>query len=91
MRYEDLVRDPEETLRTLFGWLGETWDARVLNFADRPHRFGAPPLRDDGKWNERNAEVRTTSIGVGHRPTTAVPFVIVRRTGGDLLELFGYA
>ena len=90
LRYEDLVRQPEETLRALFAWLGEPWDDEVLHFADRPHRFGAEPLRHDGKWKEDNTEVRTTSIGVGHRGYTAVPFGLVRHSGGDLLETFGY-
>ncbi|HVC69147.1 MAG TPA: sulfotransferase [Acidimicrobiales bacterium] len=91
LRYEDLVSDPEKTLRTLFGFLGEPWDDGVLHFADRPHRVGAEALRHDEKWEQRNAEVRTSSIGVGHRASTALPFVIVRRTGADLLTAFGYA
>jgi hypothetical protein len=92
MRYEDLVRDPEPTLRKLFGWLGEPWDDGVLNFVDRPHSFGAGPLRSvDQRWAERNGTLRTTSIGVGHGPATALPFTLVRRTGADLLETFGYA
>ena len=90
-RYEDLVRQPEETLRSLFSRLGEPWDDGVLQFADRPHRFGAEPLKDDVKWGAKNAEVRTTSIGVGHRASTTAPFLIVRRTGRDLLKTFGYS
>jgi hypothetical protein len=90
LRYEDLVRAPEETLRGLFGWLGEPWDDGVLDFADRPHRAGDAALRHDGRWAQRNAEVHTTSIGVGHRGYTALPFEIVRRTGADLLEAYGY-
>jgi hypothetical protein len=92
LRYEDLVRRPEETLRTLLAWLGEPWDEGVLAFADRPHTFGAPALRhEDERWARRNAQVRTTSIGVGHRAYTAVPFAMVRHAGADLLEAFGYA
>ncbi len=91
LRYEDLVRDPEPTLRKLLSWLGESWDEGVLDFADRPHSYGAKPLRlEDERWSERNGEVRTTSIGVGHGPATALPFAIVRREGRDLLETFGY-
>ncbi len=91
LRYEDLVREPESTLRPLFAWLGESWDDSVLEFADRPHTFGAGPLRlEDEQWTRRNGKVRTTSIGVGRGPSTALPFVIVRRTGGDLLRVFSY-
>jgi hypothetical protein len=92
LRYEDLVRHPEPTLRKLLGWLGESWSDSVLDFADQPHSFGAPPLRvEDERWSQRNATVRTTSIGVGHGPAVMVPFAVVRRTGADLLEAFGYA
>jgi hypothetical protein len=92
MRYEDVVGQPEPTLRTLFSWLGESWDDGVLDFADRPHSFGAGPLRtEDADWARRNGKLRTTSIGIGHGPSVALPFAIVRRTGGDLLEAFGYA
>ncbi len=91
LRYEDLVRDPEPTLRPLFSWLGEPWSDDVLDYADRPHAFGAQPLRlEDERWAQRNAKVRTTSIGVGHGASTALPFVVVRRTGGELLKVFGY-
>ena len=90
LRYEDLVRQPEQTLRALFEWLGEPWDDDVLHFADRPHRFGAEALRDDGRWAPGNAEVHTSSIGVGHRGYTALPFGLVRHRGADLLEAFGY-
>jgi hypothetical protein len=92
LRYEDLVGDPESTLRRLFDWLGEPWSDHVLEFAEQPHSFGAAPLRiEDEKWAQRNARLRTTSIGVGHGPLTAVPFAIVRRQGGDLLKAFDYA
>jgi hypothetical protein len=32
IRYEDLVATPERTLTTLFGFLGEAFDARVLGY-----------------------------------------------------------
>jgi len=91
LRYEDLVGRPEPTLRALFGWLGEPWDPGVLDFADRPHSFGAAPLREeDERWARRNGRMRTSSIGVGHGMSTALPFVVVRLRGRELLEEFDY-
>jgi hypothetical protein len=91
LRYEDLAREPESTLRALLTWLGEPWSDDVLAFADRPHSFGAQPLRvEDKRWARRNATVHTTSIGVGHGASTAVPFVIVRTRAATLLKAFGY-
>lgn len=39
--YEDLMRSPEMTLRTLFQFLNETWDETVLRFNDSPHSTGS--------------------------------------------------
>jgi hypothetical protein len=37
VRYEDLVGDTEGTMRALLDWLGEPWDATVLDFDKQPH------------------------------------------------------
>ncbi len=89
--YEDLVHEPEPTLRKLFDWLGEPWDAAVLDFARQPHNLAAERLRlDDAHLPDRQQSIRTTSVGVGGSSVTALPFVAVKRTGGDLLRYFGY-
>ena len=40
LRYEVLVRHPEETLRGLFRFLGERWEPEVLDFNRQEHRSG---------------------------------------------------
>ncbi len=42
VRYEDLVRQPEDTLRRALDFLGLSWDARVLDF----HRADVSPTGD---------------------------------------------
>lgn len=37
VRYEDLVGDPEATLRDLLGWLGEPWHDAVLQYDEAQH------------------------------------------------------
>ena len=37
LRYEALVADREGTMRTLLDFLGEEWDAGVLDFESKPH------------------------------------------------------
>ena len=37
IRFESLVADPEGTLRPLFGWLGEDWEPRVLEYDTFDH------------------------------------------------------
>ena len=44
LRYEDLVRDPEATLRELLEWLGEPWSDDLLRHNDVHAARGAPRL-----------------------------------------------
>lgn len=39
--YEDLMRSPELTLMSLFGFLNEPWNEKVLRFNDSPHVTGS--------------------------------------------------
>ncbi|HXW32844.1 MAG TPA: sulfotransferase, partial [Acidimicrobiales bacterium] len=61
VRYEDLVGDPEQTLPTLFAWLGEPWDEKVLEFDRRSHSLAGGPLRLERAG--RDPSVRTDSVG----------------------------
>jgi hypothetical protein len=40
LRYEQLTTAPEATLAPLFRFLGEPWDATVLDYDRRPHHAG---------------------------------------------------
>jgi hypothetical protein len=40
VRYEDLIREPEARLRTIFAFLGEPWDDRVLDYHLFDHNYG---------------------------------------------------
>jgi sulfotransferase family protein len=42
VRYEDLVTEPETTMRALLDWLGEPWSPAVLAHHDIQRRSGAP-------------------------------------------------
>lgn len=91
LHYEDLVRRPEPTLRALFAWLGEPWEAGVLDFAG--HRHSLAPGEQPGERGgpaAGNRTIRDSSVGVGKGGAIAVPFLLVRRTGGDLLRAYGY-
>lgn len=39
-RYEDLVKEPEPTLRRVLSFLGEEWDSRVLDYHKHDHNYG---------------------------------------------------
>ena len=48
VRYEDLVTDPEATLRTVCGYLGERYQRRMLNY-----RVGTTSKAGRGDWSEK--------------------------------------
>jgi len=89
IRYEDLVRDPEQVLRKLFAWLGEPWEESVLEFDHRSHRLSGGPLLLDPP--SRGGAVRSDSVGNGGVLSSAAVMLLVRRTGRDLLRVFDYS
>ena len=44
VRYEDLARSPEQTMRELLEWLGEPWSENVLRHHEIQPRQGAPKV-----------------------------------------------
>jgi tetratricopeptide (TPR) repeat protein len=47
-RYEDLIEDPESTLRRILQFLGVTWDERVLSYFERnPGKYISTPSYHD--------------------------------------------
>jgi hypothetical protein len=64
VRYEDLVRDPESTLRTILEFLHEPWDAGVLEHDKRPHDIAH---HHAGFIAGRRAETREPSAIYRHR------------------------
>jgi hypothetical protein len=48
--YEDLVQNPEQTLRAVFNFLGEPWEPAVLEYDRLEHNFGA---EDPVAWGMR--------------------------------------
>lgn len=88
VRYEDLVGDPEQTLRKLFAWLGEPWNEEVLEFDRRRHTMAGGPLRLERATQDPS--VRNDSIGNAGPLAKATADLVVRRGGRDLLRVFGY-
>jgi hypothetical protein len=67
VRYEELTTDPERVLRSMFGFLGEGWDPRVLDYQRFPHHAGFedPDVRtreriepNSGRWRAWSPDER---------------------------------
>jgi sulfotransferase family protein len=91
VRYEELVRDPESTMRTLLAFLGEEWDDAVLHHDEHPHDVG-------GQYAERSAARRGDSgdavyrsrVGSHRRGLDPVLRLLTRVRAGRTLRAAGY-
>jgi len=91
IRFEDLVGRTEPTLQSLFAWLGEIWDPRVLDYDEFDH--------DESGRNETISAAARTSAGAAVDPDRAQrsrrrldPVLRVRtdRVAGALNRELGY-
>lgn len=89
VRYEDLVSQPEPTLRALFAWLAEPWDDAVLRYdqvvspSRDPLKFPANP--------EAVSPIYSAAIGRWRNELTRAEAETVRAIAGRLLIELGYA
>lgn len=93
LRYEDLVADPEATLRPLFEFLGEAWDPAVLRFdeqehdaSDRYQRFTAERRAAGGE----SSAIYRSRVGAGGDKLDPLLRRLLRTTSGALLRDLGY-
>jgi hypothetical protein len=91
VRFEDLVGKTEATFRSLFAWLGEEWDPRVLDYDKQQH---------DESGRNRGIVVAARSAGGGavdsaraRRPRRRLDPLLrahTQRVAGDLNRELGY-
>jgi hypothetical protein len=89
VRYEDLVNDPEATLRPLFDWLGEEWDDGVLAF----HSVRSAS-RDAAKFPcnaEATQPINSQALARWRTDLSPEEAATFRDLAGDLLIEMGYA
>lgn len=85
VRYEDLARDPEPTLRRVFAFVGEAWEPEVLRFHEKPHD------RWIGLEDRKASQAKGFAPNVG-RYREEPPDVIRRmcEQAGPMLKALGY-
>ena len=88
VRYEDLVRQPEDKLREICSFLGEDYDPEILSYADEATNV----VPDESlKWHRKSVKLPDPNkIGAWQRKLTASEKIIFDDVAGDTLELFGY-
>ena len=88
VRYEDLTRDPEAVLRTVFAFLGEDFDQGAVTDMTRRRPTIA---KSAAPWQARVLEPVTTSRqGRWQERLTRAQRIAVTATIGDLLPALGY-
>ncbi len=88
LRYEDIVRDPESTLRRVFEFLEEPWDAVVLSF----HEVQSAS-RDVSKFPQNPEAVRqlsSSSLARWQKDLSEAELALFYERAGDLMRTFGY-
>jgi protein-tyrosine sulfotransferase len=82
--YEDLTSDPAGSLRSLFEFLGEPWDPRVLDYDSAPHHRGIedPDIRRKRSIQSNSGNYRAWPLETQRE---------VREACEPMLTLLGYS
>jgi hypothetical protein len=83
VRYEDLVREPEATMRRLLAFLNEPWDLRVLD----PDADNSEARRPELKKRDR---IFATSIGRWRTELNGAEVAAIESIAGELMVALGY-
>jgi len=90
LRYEDLVSNPESTLRTIFDFLGVEWDSETLSAHEFNARLGLEPP-ETMAWKAFTLTPPTTQrVGRWRRDLSANDAMAVTTAAGNVFEQLGY-
>lgn len=93
VRYEDVVKDTEGTMRTILEFVGEKWDPAVLDHERQSHdvpaayrSFSSERRSDAGE----GGAVYKSRIGAGQKELDPVLRVLFKLVSGRMLRQLGY-
>jgi hypothetical protein len=93
VRYEQLVQDPEQTLRKVFDFLDEPWDPVVLRYDEVEHDARVPlstyPSTKPGSTVEQSA-FRSDRVGAGKQELDPFLKMLFRLRGKGTMKRLGY-
>lgn len=85
VRYEDLVQKPLATLKKLFAFLSEPWDARVLDFYKQERS-----LASESSAKQVQQPLYASAVGRWKQDLHPSTKPIIKQFAGDLLVELGY-
>lgn len=88
VRYEDLVTDPETTLREVFTWLDEPWSDRLLEH-DKVHAERGTAKNVEGATRS-DRPIATDRISAWVEGKTPEQLAVLTSKAGPLARFYGY-
>jgi hypothetical protein len=88
VRYEDLVLDPETTLREVFDWLGEPWSDRLLAHHE-VHSERGTPRKVEGATRSDEA-IDPSRIAAWTEKASDEEVAVLRKRVDGMAGFFGY-
>lgn len=88
VRYEDLVTEPETTLREVFAWLDEPWSDRLLEH-DKVHAERGTAKKVEGATRS-DKPIATDRIAAWADDRTPEQLAVLREKTGELAPFYGY-
>jgi hypothetical protein len=89
MHYEDLLEDPERELRRLCDFLGEKFEAQLLNHASTGAARKGAGLSES--WENTGRPILRGNSGKWRKGLTRVELESVESEAGELMKRLGYA
>lgn len=88
IRYEDLVRQPEQMLRRICGFIDESYDTTMLSYSEKAEKI-VPS--DSLKWHRNSIRPPDPSrLDRWKTGLARAERIIFEQLAGDTLDLFGY-
>jgi hypothetical protein len=88
VRYEDLVTEPETTLRELFAWLDEPWSDRLLEH-DKVHAERGTAQQVEGATRS-DRPIGTDRIAAWANDKSPEQLAVLTKKAGALAHFYGY-
>lgn len=88
LRYEELIAAPEERLRELCGFLGLSFDPRMLAFHEDPE--SRAEAAKTGFWKNLDKPVMSANRAKFLTELTTADVALFEAAAGDVLDLLGY-
>ena len=89
LRYEDLIRDDETTLKGLFAFVGEPWEPSILDY--HRNRDGSRDATKNALHPGIHKPITKTSEGRWRKDLSKEEMDVFKKSAGELLIKLGYA